>query len=231
MSLVQTEHLPAVQSPNLALVTKVSLDVYALFLMNGFVSLSELSPKVLVTILRDSGASLSMLLEGVLPLSDCSSVHSSALAQGIGMNSIGVPLYAVLLDSDLVKGRVVVRIRSELPKDGVSFILGNDLAGIKILLNLEVVTVPLFEPPDELRKRFPSLFPVCAVTCAMSANEGQEALEDNMVVDLAEYSFGGNNVSPPLAADVQQPAVASAEVVVGRRIRTEVQHVSCHGNS
>lgn len=63
--------------------------------MGGFVSFSEQGPKVLVTILRDSGASQSVLLEVVPPLSDETSIYSRALLQGIEMNVVGVPLYCL----------------------------------------------------------------------------------------------------------------------------------------
>lgn len=54
--MVQTRRLPDVQSPpNSTPETEDCLGVYAPFLMNGFGSLSEQSPRVPVTILRDSG--------------------------------------------------------------------------------------------------------------------------------------------------------------------------------
>lgn len=103
-----------------------------------------------------------MLLEGVLPLSDSSSVRSSALIRGIGISFIGLPLHAVFLESSLVKGLVVIGVRSKLPVEGASFILGNDLAGGKIILNPEVITGPLTEQSDELQKKVSQrLFRVC----------------------------------------------------------------------
>lgn len=42
------------------------------------------------------------------------------------------------------------------------------MAGGKILVNHEVTAVPLVaEGPDELQKKCPTVFPVCAVTRAM----------------------------------------------------------------
>lgn len=49
---------------------KPVLEVYAPFLMKGFVSLTDAGPKVPVAILSDSAASQSAILEGVLPLLD-----------------------------------------------------------------------------------------------------------------------------------------------------------------
>lgn len=157
--------------------------------MGVFVSLSEQGPQVLVTILRDSGASQSVLLEGVLPLSDESSVHSSAFIRGIGMSFMGVPLHGIQLESDLVKGRMVVGVASELPVNSVPFILGNDLAGGKILLNPEVIAVPVIQQPDDLNRKFPNVFFVCAVPHAITAKQGHKVSDDDVVVDLSESFF------------------------------------------
>lgn len=180
--------------------------------MEGFDSLSEQGSKVPVTILRDSGASQSVLLEGVLPLSDESSAHSRALIQGTGMNFIGVPPHAIQLESDLVKGRVVVGVKSKLPVSDVSFILGNDLAGGKILLNPEVVAVPVIQQPDDLRKKFLNVFPVCAVTRAMVAKQGHKAADDDAVVDLSEsFLVDGNGSSLLTSPAPFEAAAVSAE--------------------
>ncbi|XP_035235565.1 uncharacterized protein LOC118206694 [Anguilla anguilla] len=84
------------------------------------------------------------------------------------MGFTNVPLHAVCLKSDLVTGRVVVGVRPSLPVDGVSFILGNDLAGGRVLVNPEVTPVPIVDRPDELTQKYPDVFPTCAVTRAMS---------------------------------------------------------------
>ena len=42
---------------------------------------------------------------------------------------MSVPLHGVYLKCDLVTGPVIVGIRPSLPVQGVSLILGNDLAG------------------------------------------------------------------------------------------------------
>lgn len=146
---------------------KLDLQVYALFLMKGFVSLTDIGPKVPVTILRESAASQSVLLEGVLPLSDKSSVKASAVVRGFGMQWVGVPLHAVHLDCDLVKGCVVVGVSPQFPIDGVGFILGNDLAGGKVLLNPEVTAVPLPEQSSDLQREYPGVcvLHVCCDTC------------------------------------------------------------------
>jgi len=44
-------------------------------------------------VLRDTGASQSLLLEGILPSSDQSYTGSDVLIQGVGLEVISVPLH------------------------------------------------------------------------------------------------------------------------------------------
>lgn len=107
-------------------------DVFSPFMMSGFVSLTDKGSKVPVFELRDTAASQSLILEGVLPLSDKSSVHLEILVTGFGVKYEGVPLHTNFLETPLVKGKVVVGVRKQFPVEGVSFILGNDLAEGKV---------------------------------------------------------------------------------------------------
>ncbi len=52
----------------------------------------------------------------------------------------------VHLQSDLVTGTVPLGVRTELPVDGVSLILGNDLAGGKVFPSPVVVDKPGMAP-------------------------------------------------------------------------------------
>ena len=49
-------------------------------------------------------------------------------------------LYQIHLQSDLISGPVVVGIKPSLQVNGVSVILGNDLAGGKVQLHLQAVS-------------------------------------------------------------------------------------------
>lgn len=44
----------------------------------------------------------------------------------------------------------------------MSFILGNELAGGKVLINPEVTAVPFSECPDELERKYPEVCSICA---------------------------------------------------------------------
>ena len=81
------------------------------FVSEGFVSLESSSSQVPIKILRDTGATQSLLLEGVLSLNVSPSTDESVIAQGIEGGSVKVLLHKVNLISDLVTGSVVVGTR------------------------------------------------------------------------------------------------------------------------
>ena len=95
----------------------------------GLVCLEGSKEKVPINILRDTGATQSLILSNVLPFSDQSSAGVSVLLQGVEMGVIRVPLHLISLHSDIVSGTVAVGLRASLPVKGISMILGNDLAG------------------------------------------------------------------------------------------------------
>ncbi len=64
---------------------------------------------------------------------------------------------------------IKVGVRESVPVCGVKFILGNDVAGGKVIPFLEVCDKPdLFNQLDEMSERFPEVFPVCVVTRAQA---------------------------------------------------------------
>ena len=60
--------------------------------------------------MRDTGASQTLLLEGVLPLSEETSTDASVLVQGVGSGLVRAPLHHIYLKSDLVTGPLVVGV-------------------------------------------------------------------------------------------------------------------------
>ncbi|KAJ8040764.1 hypothetical protein HOLleu_15160 [Holothuria leucospilota] len=90
---------------------------YLPFVSEGFISLDGNSahPPVKIKILRDTGATQSLLLDGVLPLSDSTSTGANVLIQGVECGFISVPLHKINLKSDLVSGSVIVGVRPTLP--------------------------------------------------------------------------------------------------------------------
>ena len=135
------------------------------FVSDGFVSLDENSNQVPIKILRDTGATQSLLLEGVLPLGESTSTGESVLAQGIEGGCVNIPLHKINLVSDLVTDSVVVGTRPTLPIKGVSLLLGNDLAGGRVVADPKVTSKPVtLASTERLEEVIPVIFPSCAVT-------------------------------------------------------------------
>ena len=134
------------------------------FVSKGFVYLEGSEDKVPISLLRDTGATQSLILDSILPFSDKSSTGISVLLQGVEMGVIRVPLHTICLQSDVVSGTVVVGLRPTLPVTGISMILGNDLAGDKVVGDLRVSDVPCVATEREQSHLFPS----CAITRAMT---------------------------------------------------------------
>jgi len=166
---------------------------YEPFVMPGFVSLSgKEDDRRKISILRDTGAMQSIMLSDALPFSDASYCGSNILIRGIEMQVVSVPLHQVHLQCTLVSGLVRVGIRSSLPVKGITFILGNDLAGGKVLPAPEVTDAPcVCSVSDDVISLHPEVFSACAVTRAQSAKTVRE-------VDLADSLLG-----PLLADDVK----------------------------
>lgn len=133
------------------------------FISEGFVSISVDDRPVPIRMLRDTGTTQSLLVENVLPLSEKSATGSRVLIQGVELGVIPVPLHKIHLTSDLVSGMVVVGVRPTLSIEGVSFLLGNDLAGEKVVPNLQVVNNVDSVDDDRVGvENSPEVFPACA---------------------------------------------------------------------
>ena len=137
---------------------------YQPFISKGLVSLNGKNSKE-ITILRDTGATQSILLENVLPISKDSDTGAKVLISGVELGTVEIPLHKIELDSDLVKGEVIVGVRHSLPVPGISLILGNDLAGEKVTKEPHVIDKPTtHKKTEQLVEEFPEIFPSCVVT-------------------------------------------------------------------
>ena len=104
------------------------------FVLEGLVSLDsdKVDPQP-IKIMRDTCCAQSMILEDSLSFGEASVTGENVLIQGIGMDIISVPLHRINLKSDLISGTFIVGVWPELPVKGVYMLLGNDLAGGKVL--------------------------------------------------------------------------------------------------
>ena len=77
----------------------------------------------------------------------------------------------------IINGNIVIGMRSLLLVEGISLILGNDLAGEKIMVDSRVVEKPRDdEKIEKLAEKFHGIFPVSVVTCSMKAK--REAIKE-----------------------------------------------------
>ena len=88
------------------------------------------------------------------------------------MGVIEVPLHEVNIKSSLINGNIVIGMRPSLPVEGISLILGNDLAGEKVMVDPRVVEKPRDdEETERLAEKFPGIFPASVVTRSMKAKK------------------------------------------------------------
>ncbi|XP_072163255.1 uncharacterized protein [Diadema setosum] len=163
---------------------------YEPFTSVGYVSLVGCDEARKVTILRDTGASQSLILDSVLPFGKTSSTCTSVLLQGVEGGYVEAPLHTVDLQSGLVSGRVSLGVRKSLPMDGVALILGNDLAGDKVTIPV-VSAVPLDKEGNETAasvQEFPEVFPACVVTRSMC----RKSEESEMKASPEDISLEGS---------------------------------------
>ncbi|XP_076030460.1 uncharacterized protein LOC143018764 [Oratosquilla oratoria] len=129
------------------------------FVSSGTISHSSSSQQYPISILRDTGAKQSLILNSVLQNLGESYTGYDILIEGVG-GIVKCPLHNVFLRSDLTTGMVKVAVVDSLPIVGISLLLANDIAGSKVISPL-ITNNPKtsVEPSDKLQ-----LFPACAVT-------------------------------------------------------------------
>ena len=149
------------------------MENYNPFISEGVVSLvGDENSSQKVKILRDTGATQSLMLDSVLPLTENSFTGANVLISGVEMGVLEVPLHEVNIKSSLINGNIVIGMRPSLPVEGISLILGNDLAGEKVMVDPRVVEKPRDdEKTERLAEKFPGIFPASVVTRSMKAKK------------------------------------------------------------
>ena len=154
------------------------MENYKPFISEGVVSLvGDKNSSQKVKILRDTGATQSLMLDSVLPLTENSFTGANVLISGVEMGVLEVPLREVNIKSSLINGNIVIGMRPSLPVEGISLILGNDLAGEKVMVDPRVVEKPRDdEKTERLAEKFPGIFPASVVTRSIKAKK--EAIKE-----------------------------------------------------
>ena len=154
------------------------MENYKPFISEGVVSLvGDENSSQKVKILRDTGATQSLMLDSVLPLTENSFTGANVLISGVEMGILEVPLHEVNIKSSLINGNIVIGMRPSLPVEGISLILGNDLAGEKVMVDPRLVEKPRDdEKTERLAEKFPGIFPASVVTHSMKGKK--EAIKE-----------------------------------------------------
>ena len=111
------------------------MENYKPFISEGLVSLvGDESSSQKVKILRDTEATQSLLLHSVLPLTENSFKGANVFISVVEMGVLEVPLHGLNIKFSLINGNIVIDMRPSLPVEGISLILGNDLAGERVMV-------------------------------------------------------------------------------------------------
>ena len=163
------------------------MENYKPFISEGVVSLvGDENSSQKVKILRDTGATQSLMLDSVLPLTENSFTGANVLISGVEMGVLEVPLHEVNIKSSLINGKIVIGMRPCLPVEGISLILGNDLAGERVMVDPRVVEKPrVNEKTERLAEKFPGIFPASVVTRSMKAKKEAIKEQGKEEIDLS----------------------------------------------
>lgn len=117
-----------------------------------------------IRILRDTGGSQSLILASALPFSQKTACGYNVILSGVEMGCVPRPLHRVHIETELVRGVFPVAICPALPISGVTMLLGNDIAGGRVVPSLEVFDVAIgkLKPPD--RALSDTVYPSCVLT-------------------------------------------------------------------
>ena len=119
------------------------------------------------------------------------------------MGVINVPLHTIQLESELITGSVVVGIQQNLPIEGIALLVGNDLAGEKVLGN-NFAGGNVLSSTDSIKVEDPNstcetsvdtaTHPTCTVTRGMKKKESREAQVDSST-SLKEVDLGTSYIA------------------------------------
>lgn len=146
-------------------------DSFTPFKSKGTVSLQEHGDVHPIIVLRDTGASQSIIYLPNLPEIKENYTGERVLLRDLSAQP-DMKLAKVFLQCELYNGEAVVAVNeAPLPVSGVNLILGNDLAGKLVYPEVHVVDSPLDTSPTlELDQKYPHIFPACAVTRSKNAS-------------------------------------------------------------
>ena len=139
-------------------------------------------------ILRGTEATQSLVLDSVLSLTKNSLTGANVLMSVVEIGVEIDPLHEVNIKSSLINGNIVIVKRPLLPVEGISLILGNDLAGEKVMIGARVVEKSRDdEKTEELAEKFPGISLASVVTRSMKAKKAIKELGKEKLVSQVHF--------------------------------------------
>lgn len=184
------------------------------FIFDGAVSLPDNPADARpIRILRDTGGSQSLILAGALPFSEKSACGYNVILSGVEMGYVPHPLHKAHIQTELVSGVFPITVCPALPISGVTMLLGNDIAGGRVVPSLEVldtascVPCPPDVPPSEMGS------PSCVSTRAQSLKRAHEGKSrDQSFVDLNNTLFSSLFAGDQMSAHVSESPASETAV-------------------
>ena len=104
---------------------------------------------------------------------------------------MNISIHKVNLASDLVTGSVVVGTRSSLPIKRISLLLGNDMAGGKVVAPKFTFKLIILVSTEKLGQVIPEIFPPCAVAPAMAKKpkKNQKIVNNLLMCSFIRHIF------------------------------------------
>ena len=99
------------------------------------------------------------MLKSVLLLTENSFTGANVLISGVEMGVLEVPLHEVTIKSSLIDSNIVIGMRPSLPVEEKSMILGNDIAGEKVMVDPRVVEKPRDDEKTEVGRKVSKYIP------------------------------------------------------------------------
>ena len=186
-------------------------DYFEDFKMKGKVSVNDKDKAHSITILRDTGASQSLILKSCLPGIEHCYTGESVICEDL-TSPQKYKLARIYLDCDLIKGYVTVGVREKpFPVKEISFGLGNELAGKLVMPNLRVVDIPLVDnPTQEIERVDPEIFPVCAVTRSKSKEQCSSTTDNKSNLEIPDLPVSKESL---VASQESDPSLSSVRKI------------------
>ncbi|XP_047479369.1 uncharacterized protein LOC125032316 [Penaeus chinensis] len=212
--------IQAFEPKPVASVTNVnSPDPFSDFKYRGTVSLDSMSKSYPILILRDTGAAQSILLKSALPGIETKYTGEKVLVKDL-TSKISYKLANIFLTSDFVSGEIKIAVtENNFPIEGISLILGHDLAGKLVYPTINVVAKPLtYSPTKELDQKQPHIFPVCAVTRSKKLYKKSSLEKENPVDNLISQEITRSKL---IAAQNDDPSLAKCRHVASDSLKDQ----------